>query len=354
MTATLRQLTALVRGTLEGDGDLVIDSARPLQEAQAGDITFVDKKSGAALLAQARATAAIVPLDLIVAGKALIRVADPLMAFAAVFQHLQGETVALPTGIDDRALVHDSARIGDDASIHAGAAVGANTVIGKRCVLHPSAVVGKNCRIGDDVVLYPNTTLYDRTVLGDRVIIHAGAVLGADGFGFRFHQGRHVKVPQLGNVVVGDDVEIGAGCAIDRGTFQSTIIGAGTKFDNMVHIAHNCKIGKHNVYAAQVGVAGSCEIGNYVIMGGQAGIKDHIKIGDGAIIGAKTGVGEDVVPGGRRFLAPSYEEREAFRILACMKRLPTMRKDLLRVLKELNLTEGDADLRPVIAAKPAA
>ncbi len=353
MKSTLRQLAALVRGTLDGDGELVVQSACPLQEAQPGDITFLDRKSGAPLLAQSRATAAIVPADFVLTGKALIRVADPLLAFAAVFRFLKGKTAPQPTGIDPRALVHDSAHIGADASIHAGAAVGADTVIGKRCRLHTGVVVGKNCRLGDGVTLYPNAVLYDDTVLGDRVTIHAGAILGADGFGYRFHEGQHVKVPQLGNVVVGNDVEIGAGSTIDRGTFQATTIGAGTKLDNMVHIAHNCKIGKHNIYAAQVGVAGSCEIGDYVVMGGQVGVKDHIKVGDGAVLGAKAGVIVDVAAGSRHFLYPSHEDREAARIVACLKRLPEMRKDLLRVLKELHLSDEREETPTRSAETPA-
>lgn len=350
MTITIHQLASLVRGNVVGDGGLQIRAARTLQDAQAGDITFIEKKTNAAALAQSKAAAAIVPADFQIDGKVLIQVADPLLAFVAVYAHLQGKSMPQPSGVHPRAVVDDSACIGDDPSIHANAVVGANTVIGKRCFLHPGAVIGKNCRLGDDVVLYPNVVLYDDTVLGDRVTIHANSTIGADGFGYRFQQGRHVKIPQLGNVVVGNDVEIGACTTIDRGTFQSTIIGDGTKIDNLVQIAHNCKIGKHNAFASQVGVAGSSKTGNYVVMGGQSGMKDHINIGEGAMIGAKSGVIEDVPPGGRVFLYPAHEEREAGRIIACLKRLPSMRKSLLRVLKELNLTE---DEDPPMSARKA-
>jgi UDP-3-O-[3-hydroxymyristoyl] glucosamine N-acyltransferase len=353
VTFTLRKLAALVHGTIEGDGDLEIRDARTLQDAEPGDITFLDKKNGVALLERSRATAAVAPLDLPVNVKALIRVPDPLLAFVTIFQHLQGKHARRPTGIDPRALVDASARIGPDASIRASAVIGANTVIGKGCLVCAGVIIGDNCRLGDNVVLHPNVVLYDDTVLGDRVSIHANAVLGSDGFGYRFDKGRHVKVPQLGNVIVGNDVEIGAGSTIDRGAFQATTIGDGTKIDNLVQIAHNCKIGKHNAFAAQVGIAGSSTTGNYVFMGGQAGVRDHITIGDGAVFGAKTGVFHDVAAGKRMFWYPEFEERDAGRILACLKKLPVMRRDLLRVLKELNLAEGDETSRSAALATPA-
>ena len=196
--------------------------------------------------------------------------------------------------------------------------------------------------------------LYDGTILGDRVIIHANAVVGADGFGYRLQKDRYVKVPQLGNVVVGNDVEIGACTTIDRGAFGSTIIGDGVKIDNLVQIAHNCRIGKHNVLASQVGIAGSTTTGNYVVMGGQVGIRDHLHIGEGAMIGAKSGVIDNVPPGSRVFLYPAHEEREAARIIACMKKLPGMRKDLLRVLKMLDLKEDEVPVSTKSPEAPAA
>jgi len=339
VTVTLQKLASLVRGTLVGDGDLLINSARTLQEAQAGDITFCEKKNLAPQLYQSKASAAVVPADFPTNGKALIKVADPLMAFVSIVQFLQGKTVPQPSGIDPRAEVDPSAIIGDDPTIAARVNIGANTVIGKRCRIQPGVVIGDNCRIGDDVVLYPNVVIYEDMVLGDRVIVHANSVIGADGFGYRFVQGRHVKVPQLGNVVIGNDVEIGSCSTIDRSTFGSTLIGDGTKIDNLVQIAHNCIIGKHNVIAAQTGIAGSCVTGKYVFMGGQSGLSDHVTVGDGSMFGAKTGVFHDVPAGKRMFLYPAHEERDAGRILACLKKLPQMRKDLLRVLKELQLSE---------------
>ncbi len=354
MAVTVQQLAELVGGVVLGNGDQVINAARILDEAQQGDVTFLDNPKLAPKLAESSACAALVPIDLPGIGKTLIRVADPLMAFVAVVQHLQGKKVPVSAGIDPQADVHASATFGAEPTVHRSVVVGANTSIGKRCQLHAGVVIGQNCRIGDDVVMYPHVVIYDDVVLGDRVTVHANSVIGADGFGYRFQKGRHVKVPQLGNVVVGNDVEIGANSTIDRATFGSTTIGEGTKIDNLVQVAHNCRIGKHNILAAQVGIAGSCNTGNYVLMGGQAGVSDHNNIGDGVQLGAKTGVFKDVPAGQRMFLYPAHTEREAGRIMACLKKLPAMRKDLLRVLKEMGIEETEA-LQPVRSAEaPAA
>jgi UDP-3-O-[3-hydroxymyristoyl] glucosamine N-acyltransferase len=342
VATTVRQLAELVGGTVVGDGALLVKSARILHEAEADDITFLDSAPQALKLQASRASAAVVPTGLVPAGKTVIQVADPIMAFVMIVQHFQGKVETPPAGINARASVDPTATISTDPDVAAGVQIGAGSIIGARCRLHFNVVIGKNCKIGDDVVLHPNVVLYDDCVLGDRVIIHANSVIGADGFGYRFQKGRHVKVPQLGNVVIGNDVEIGACSCVDRGAFGATVIGEGTKIDNLVQIAHNVKIGKHNALAAQVGIAGSSNTGNFVFMGGQAGVSDHINVGEGTMMGAKTGLFRSVGPGKRLFMYPAHEERDAGRIMACLKKLPTMRKDLLRVLKELNLNEADA------------
>jgi UDP-3-O-[3-hydroxymyristoyl] glucosamine N-acyltransferase len=346
---TVQQLAELVQGTVQGDGDVVIQGARPLQDSKPGDITFVEHVKNFPNLEYSNASAALVPTFQPVKEKTLIQVADPLMAFVAIFRHFQGKTPFKPFGIDPHAAIHPSARIGAEPSIAPFVEIGEGTIIGQRCQIQKGVTLGKNCRIGDDVVLFPNVVLYEDTIVGDRVIIHANSVIGADGFGYRFHKGRHVKVPQLSNVIIESDVEIGACSCVDRGTFEPTRIGEGTKIDNLVQVAHNCQIGKHNILAAQVGIAGSSILGNHVIAGGQAGVSDHCKIGDGVMLGAKTGIFHDVAAGKRMFLYPAHEERDAARIIACLKKLPSMRRSLLRVLKELNLTEY-LDDPPVRAA----
>jgi UDP-3-O-[3-hydroxymyristoyl] glucosamine N-acyltransferase len=336
---TVRELAELVRGQLCGDGDLVIRRARAVGEAGPGDITFAETERYAAQLPACRASAAVVGPGLATNGLTVIRVADALDAFVAIVRHLQGKSEPPPHGIDARAWVDPSARVGAGASILPFASVGAGSVLGARCRIHNGAVIGRDCRLGDDVTVHANAVLYDDTVLGDRVIVHANAVLGADGFGYRTHDGRHVKVPQLGHVEVGDDVEIGAGTTIDRGTFGATRVGAGTKIDNLVQIAHNCRIGPHNLLVSQVGIAGSCETGEHVIIAGQAGLADHVRLGDRAVVGAQAGVMKDIAAGERVLGAPAIPERDQKRILISLDKLPDMRRDVRRIKQRLGLND---------------
>jgi UDP-3-O-[3-hydroxymyristoyl] glucosamine N-acyltransferase len=336
---TVRHLAELVRGEIHGDGDLVIQAARSLGEAGPGDITFAENDRYAAQLHASAASAAVVSAAAKSNGLTLIRVADPLAAFVAIVRHLHGRAEPPPHGIDPRASVHPGARVGPEASVFPFAVVGEGAVVGARCRIHSGAVVGRHCRLGDDVVLHPGAVLYDDTVLGDRVIVHANAVLGADGFGYRLQDGRHVKVPQLGRVEVGDDVEIGACTTIDRGTFQATRVGEGTKMDNLVQVGHNCVLGRHNLLVSQVGIAGSCRTGDYVVAAGQAGIADHVHVGDRVVIGAKAGVTHAIAAGERVLGAPATPEREQKRILMSLEKLPEMRRDLRRVKQHLGLKD---------------
>ncbi|MBI2804545.1 MAG: UDP-3-O-(3-hydroxymyristoyl)glucosamine N-acyltransferase [Planctomycetes bacterium] len=354
MAVTVRQLAELVQGKVVGDGSLLIHAARTLHEAQPGEITFLDQTKNAAKLAGSHASAAVVPRQTVSVAKVLIEVEDPLFAFIAIVKHFQGAAPFKPSGIDPRAALDPSVIVGAEPSIAPFVTVGAGSRLGNRCRLEAGASIGRNCLLGDDVFIHSNAVLYDDTVLGDRVTIHANATLGADGFGYRLQQGRHVKVPQLGNVVVGNDVEIGAGATIDRGTFGPTRIGDGTKIDNLVQIAHNCAIGKHNAIAAQVGIAGSCTTGDYVFMGGQAGVRDHLHIGDRAMLAAKSGIANDVPAGRRMFLSPAHDERDAARISICIGKLPEMRRDLLRILKELDLMDEAGKDAPRKPQAPAA
>jgi UDP-3-O-[3-hydroxymyristoyl] glucosamine N-acyltransferase len=348
---TVTQLAALVQGRVHGD-DRVIRAARPMNEAGTEDITFIESDRHVRHLKSCRAGAAVVPAALAVRREelrgangtplALIEVNDPLTAFIAIVRHLHGQPEAAPPSIDPRAAVHPSASIGPDATLRPFAVVGEGSVLGARCRLYSGAVVGRDCRLGDDVVLHPHAVLYDGTVLGNRVIVHANAVLGADGFGYRFQNGRHVKTPQFGTVEIGDDVEIGAGTTIDRGTFQATRIGAGTKIDNLVQIGHNCQIGQHNLFVSQVGIAGSCSTGDYVVIAGQVGVADHVHIDDRAIIGARSGVVRDVPAGERMLGAPAKPENEEKRILLSLGHLPELCRDVRQLKRQLGLDKGAA------------
>lgn len=334
---TIRQLAELVQGQVHGDPEVAITGARPVQEAGAGEITFIENDKNAALLAKSQAAAAVVPENSPCNGLPLILVKDSLAAFITIVRHLHGLPELPVHGVDPKADIHPSVKLGESPSVHPFATIGEGTVIGARCRIHSGCSIGRFCKIGDDVTLHANAVLYDGCVLGNRVIVHANAVLGADGFGYRVHNGKHVKVPQLGKVEIADDVEIGACTTIDRGTFQATRVGAGTKIDNLVMIGHNCQIGKHNLFVSQMGIAGSSSTGDYVVVAGQVGIVDHVHIGDRAIIGAGSGVPKSVPAGQCVLGAPARPLQDQKRILITLDKLPEMRKDVKRIKEHLGL-----------------
>jgi UDP-3-O-[3-hydroxymyristoyl] glucosamine N-acyltransferase len=341
MSASVRELAELVGGKILGDADTTVHAGRSLQEAQRGDITFLEDDKNLRRLTACKASAAVVGMSVTTATIPLIQVADPLFAFITIVRHLQNRKESEPTGVDPRAAIHPTAQLGPEASVYPFACIGEGTTIGARCRIYPGAVIGRFCRLGEDVTLYPNAVLYDGTILGHRVMVHANAVIGADGFGYRLHDGRHDKVPQLGHVQIGDDVEIGACTTIDRGTFQATVVGEGTKIDNLVQIGHNCKIGRHNLLISQMGIAGSSSTGDYVVVAGQVGITDHVHLGDGVVVGAKAGVTKDVPPGQRMLGAPARPERDLKRIIMSMERLPEIRRDLRRIKQQLGIKDED-------------
>jgi UDP-3-O-[3-hydroxymyristoyl] glucosamine N-acyltransferase len=324
-----------------GNGALEIHAARPLDTAQEGEITFVESAHYQHLLATSQASAVVAPPDLAVVDRTVIHVADPLSAFVKIARLLHGRPESAATGVHERASVHSSARLGEGVNVGPFACIGEGCDIGPRCCIHSNVVIGRDCKIGADSELFPGVVLYDGSVLGERVTVHANSVLGADGFGYRFQAGRHVKVPQLGHVEIGDDVEIGACTTIDRGTFQATRVGTGTKIDNLVQVGHNCQIGRHNLFVSQMGIAGSSSTGDYVVIAGQAGIVDHVHVGEGAVIGAQSGVPKDVPAGQRVLGAPARPEREQKRILILLEKLPEMRRDLQRIKQQLGL--GDEE-----------
>jgi UDP-3-O-[3-hydroxymyristoyl] glucosamine N-acyltransferase len=340
MPSTVRELAALVGGEVHGDGDLPIHAARAVSEAGVGHITFAETEKHLNELHACRATAAVVPTTAPANGKALIRVPDPRSAFLVIAGHLHFRPDPPPHGIDPLAVVHPTVVLGLGVSVHPFAVVGEGSVIGAGCRIDSGTVIGRDCRLGDDVTLFPHVVLYDGTVLGNRVVVHAHAVLGADGFGYRLENGRHVKIPQLGFVEIADDVEIGAGTTIDRGTYGPTRVGTGTKIDNLVMIGHNCRIGRHNIMAGQVGLAGSCNTGDYAVLAGQAGIADHVSIGAGAVVGAQTGVSKDVPPKQRVFGTPALPLQDQKRVVASLVNLPDLRKRLRALEKHLGLIGG--------------
>ncbi len=295
---TVAELAALVGGEhAAGHGAAIISGLAALDEARAGEISFFGHPRYAADLKTTKASAVLVPRDFAGETPAVcIRVDNPSAAFTAITQQFVPEPVVPPPGAHPSAVVDPSARLAADvtvcaqAVIESGAVVGAGTIIGVGCHVGRGAVIGAGC------LLHPHALVREECELGDRVILHCGVVVGSDGFGYDTKDGRHHKIPQIGRVVVGNDVEIGANTTIDRARFGRTVIGEGTKIDNLVMIAHNVVIGRHCIICAQVGISGSTQIGDYVVLAGQAGLVGHIKVGDGAIVGAQSGLSNDLEP----------------------------------------------------------
>jgi UDP-3-O-[3-hydroxymyristoyl] glucosamine N-acyltransferase len=359
VAATVGQLAELVRGRLVGDGSLSIRSARPVEEAGAGDITFIENERFVRLLRGSPASAAIVGPHFSVArhevGSSLtvIEVDDPMSAFLAVRTHLIGEQKPRWSGTHLQACVAPTARIGRDVAIYPFVYVGDNASIGDGTTLYPGAVVSDGCQIGRDCIVHPNAVLYENVIVGDRVEIHAGSVLGGDGFGYRQTDGRHVKIPHSGRLEVENDVEIGSNCTIDRATFETTRIGEGTKIDNLVMIGHNNQIGRHNLLCGQVGIAGSCKTGDHVVMAGQAGIKDKTQIGDGVIVGAQAGVHRSIPAGQNVLGSPAIPVREQRRIFQMIARLPEMHRQLRELTAQLAVLSQPSEAGGARGTRPA-
>lgn len=339
---TLADLANLVAGRTTGDATVTIVGAAPLDEVAPRQITLVDQPERIAQATQSPAGAVLVPTGLVCEGKPTIEVDDVHTAFATIVQVYQPQRQSVAPGIDGRAIVSGSARLADDVTIGPGATVGDDVTIGPGTTIHAGVHIMAGCQIGAGVTIFPAVTLYENTEVGDHAIIHSGAVVGAYGFGYRQAQGRHELSAQLGNVVIGPHVEVGANSTIDRGTYSSTRIGEGTKIDNLVQIAHNCQIGKHNLLCAQVGIAGSTTTGDYVVMAGQVGVRDHVHIGEGARIGAMAGVSNDIAAGVVAFGAPATPERDQKILLASLAKLPEMRKQFKQIRKTVQDLESAA------------
>ena len=343
MASRLSELAALVGGNLIGTADPEIIAASTLQLAEPGHITFIDNADKLPLLFKARAAATVVPAKVVPEVLPAIQVDDVHAAFATIVSHFRPSRPRRRIGISPAAHVSSSARLARDVDVHPGATIGDDVEIGARSTIYPCVHVMADCKLGEGVTIFPNAVLYENTVVGDRTVVHAGAVLGSFGFGYEQVDGRHRLCAQLGWVEVGTDVEIGAGTTIDRGTYGPTQIGEGTKIDNQVQIAHNCRIGPHNMIVSQVGIAGSTSTGRHVVIAGQVGVRDHVHIGDRAILGAMSGITNDV-PSESCMLGipatPVWQQRVK---QAALSRLPEMRRKLKL------LTSAVSDLREQMA-----
>lgn len=339
MTITAAQIAEQLRGEVVGDGSVQLTGFAPADCARAGDLTFADKESYFAAAERSQASAILVSGNFTSTQKVLIRVPNARVAVARLLPLFFPPDDYAP-GIQPSAVIAASAQIDPTAHIGPNCVVGARTRIGARSVLLGGNHIGRDCQIGDDARLHANVVLYPKTQIGHRVSIHAGTVIGSDGYAYAFDEGRHRKVLQVGNVIIHDDVEIGANAAIDRGALGATVIGKGTKIDNLVHVAHNVTMGQHCLIMGQVGFAGSTQLGDYCVVASQSGIAGHLKLGKQVTVGAKSGVMRDIPDGGTVLGIPAAPDKQAKRQMIAVSQLP----DLIRRTRELEkqLTELQA------------
>ncbi len=330
MERTLGELAAFLGGELKGPAHLVIQGLAAIDQATPRDITFIAGRRYARLAAQSRAAAFIVSPEYSDLDRPLIIVPHPYLAYAQVAA-LFAPPRPRPPGISPLACLGRELTLGRDLSIAPLVCIGDQVRLGDRVTIMAGCVLGDQVEIGPDSLIYPNVTILERCVLGARVIIHSGTVIGADGFGFVPGKEGHTKIPQLGTVVIEDDVEIGANCTIDRGALGETRVGRGVKMDNLVHLAHNVTVGEHSLLVAQAGVSGSTRLGRHVALGGQAGLVGHIELGDGAQVAAQSGVTHNIPAGQTVGGSPARPQREWARIQALLTKLP----EIYQRLKEL-------------------
>ena len=342
MTFTASQIAAQIQGQVLGDGAVELTGFATAELARPGDLTFAEKESYFAAAEQSPAAAILVSGEFTSAKKVLIRVPNARVAVARLLPLFFPPEPFLP-GVHASAMVAATAQV--DASAHVGpnCVVGARVRIGARSVLMGGNHIGRDCQLGDDVSLFPNVVLYAQCQVGHRVAIHAGTVIGSDGYGYVFDAGCHRKLLQVGHVIIQDDVEIGANTAIDRGALGATVIGQGTKIDNLVHIAHNVVMGRHCLVMGQVGFAGSTHLGDYCVIASQSGIAGHLKIGNQATVGAKSGVMRDIPDQGTVLGMPAAPDKQAKRQMIALQQLPELirrTRELERQLAQLQAKAG--------------
>ncbi len=331
MRYTLQEVADLVDGKVVGNAAAVVGDVAEIQLAKKGSLTFLGNSKYKKYLETTQATAILVPHDFQESGHNLIQVENPNLAFAKMIARFRPLPPHPEPGIHESALVDRKAILGKDIYVGPYAVVEPQAVIENGAVIHAQAYIGQGSRIGARAILHPRVMVYHHCTVGKACIVHSGVVIGSDGYGFvRTGQGID-KIPQAGKVIIGDEVEIGANCTIDRGTLGSTEIGQGTKLDNLVQVGHNVKIGKYCFVVAQVGIAGSTTIGAGVTLAGQVGVAGHLNIGDKAIVAAGSGVTRDVPPGEVVFWYPAREQKQARREIAGIRLLPELRKRLAKL-----------------------
>jgi len=335
---TLAEIQAFVgEGEIVGSPDFFCQSVASLEKAGGDEISFVKARRYFDIAQTTGAGALLVPERIEgFAGNQLI-VSDSHRVFGQLLAKIALEKRQQPLGIHPGAHVDESAKIGTDITIGVGAVVREGATIGDRSILYSNSYVGQRSVVGADTVLYPNVLILEDVTIGDRVLIHGGTVVGSDGYGFVQHEGRHIKVPQVGAVVIGDDVEIGALTTIDRATLDETVIGNGTKIGDLCHIAHNCQIGENVLVLPTVAISGSVTVGDGAIFAGRSGCADNLTIGEGAVLGGTSVAFKDVPAGAQMWGNPARDKMQEMRIQGVMRRLPEMQRDLRAVKKKVGL-----------------
>ena len=342
MQFSAHQIATLVKGSLEGNPDVMVGQLAKIEDASTGSLSFLSNPKYEQYLYTTKASVIIVNDELKLerpVAATIVRVKNAYSAFSTLLE-LYNKMRLDKTGIEERAFIDASASVGDDAYVGAFAYIGRGAVIGNRCKIYPNVYIGDNVKIGDDTTLFPGVSVYIDCVVGNRVIIHSGTVVGSDGFGFAPQEdGTYNKISQIGNVIIEDDVEIGANAVIDRATMGSTIIRQGVKLDNLIQIAHNVEIGQHTVIAAQSGISGSTKIGRNAVIGGQVGIVGHISIANGSQIQAQSGINRTIAEEGKRWSGtPAAPYNAQMRSQVVYSRLPELERRL-EELEQLLLTK---------------
>lgn len=325
MKRRLKEIASLVGGELVGDPNLEIKGVANLKDAKSGDLTFALEEKFIKEAAASDAAAVITPRTAQIKEKAIIRVANPRLAMAKILS-LFAPQPTLPRGVHKTAVLGRDVKIGKDVSIQAFVILADGATVGNRVILYPGVYIGSEVSIGDDTIIYPNVSIYDRVSIGKRVIIHGGTVIGSDGYGFVPVAGKYQKIPQIGKVIIEDDVEIGANVTVARATLGSTWIKRGTKIDNLVHIAHNCVIGEDCAITSLAAFAGSVTLENHVSVGGQAGFAGHIRVGEGTVVMARSGVTKDIPPHSVISGFPAQDHKKELEIEALIRRVAKLEK----------------------------
>lgn len=331
MQKTLKEVAELIDGEIIGDGGIVVNGVCGIKEAKEGDLTFVANPRYLPLISNTKASAIITSMEIKSAPKPIIRTENPSLAFAKMVSLMAPSEVKRPKGIHLTAVIGDNVRIGKNVAIEPYVVIEDNVEIKDNTILYAGVYVGHNTKIGRDCVIDPYVIIRERVVIGNRVVIHGGTVVGSDGFGFSTVKGIHHRIPQIGTVIIEDDVEIGANVTIDRARFDKTIIKKGTKIDNLVQIAHNVVIGENSIIIAQSGISGSTTIGKNVTLAGQSGVSGHIEIGDNVVVAAQAGVTKSIPANTCVSGYPAKPHSIAKRINAYVQNLP----DLYKKVKEL-------------------